>query len=55
MIVCICNKITDKDIEDEINNGCKTFEELQDKTGLGTDCGCCRKVALKIFNKEVEK
>jgi nitrogen fixation protein NifU and related proteins len=41
-IVCKCMNITDKDIEEAINAGAKTYEDLQQKTKCGTVCGECK-------------
>ncbi|MCP5514547.1 MAG: iron-sulfur cluster assembly scaffold protein [Spirochaetales bacterium] len=40
-VVCHCKNITDREIEDFVKNGGKTFEELQEKTEIGTVCGGC--------------
>ena len=40
-VVCHCKDITDQDIEEFVKSGGKTFEELSEKTGLGTVCGGC--------------
>lgn len=36
VIVCNCLGVTVKDIKDAIAGGCKSFAEVQEKTGAGT-------------------
>ena len=40
-VVCTCLDITYGDIEDAVKNGAKSFEEVQEKTEVGTVCGAC--------------
>jgi len=48
-VICVCNNITDMDIENFIKAGGKTFEELQEKTKLGKVCGGCKEKAKELF------
>lgn len=41
MYVCICNSVSDKTLRASFDDGNKTVEQLQEKTGCGTCCGCC--------------
>jgi bacterioferritin-associated ferredoxin len=41
MYVCICNGVTDKDIRQAAEAGCKTVAELTMRTGAGATCGTC--------------
>lgn len=49
-VVCHCKNITDKDIEKFVEEGGGTFEELQEKTGLGTVCGGCVSEAKELLH-----
>jgi bacterioferritin-associated ferredoxin len=40
-IVCQCTSVTVKDIKDAIENGAKSFEEVQEATQVSTVCGGC--------------
>ena len=40
-VVCHCQNIDLKTINEAISTGCKTLEEIQSKTGAGTVCGAC--------------
>lgn len=45
-IICRCNEVTEKTIQDAIQSGCKTLNEIFDKTtaGVGPCGGSCRRV-----------
>ena len=40
-VVCGCFNITEQDIKNAINNGAKSYEEVQSVTKIGTGCGGC--------------
>lgn len=51
-IICECKGITDEQIEELIRTKqVETFEELQEKTGLGTVCGKCKNKAMDLFTE----
>jgi bacterioferritin-associated ferredoxin len=50
-VVCTCKNITDKDIEEFVKTGGKTFEELQTKTGISTVCGKCLERAKELLHE----
>ena len=50
-VICKCQNVTDKDIENFVREGGKTFEELQEKTKLGTVCGSCIDKAKDLLHE----
>lgn len=50
MIVCLCHRVSDRDIELAVRTGTQCFEMLQDETGLGSSCGCCKDCARDTFD-----
>ncbi len=50
-VICKCQNVTDKDIENFVKEGGKTFEELQEKTKLGTVCGSCVEKAKDLLHE----
>jgi bacterioferritin-associated ferredoxin len=50
MIVCVCHRVSDRDIARAVHEGCSTFEELQDELRCGTNCGRCRDCAESAFD-----
>lgn len=49
MIVCVCNRISDREIVRHAQLGCSTFEDLQFELGVATCCGCCEQCARDVF------
>ena len=50
MIVCVCHRVSDRDIEREVGHGCDSFEELQDELRVATACGRCADCARDTFD-----
>ena len=50
MIVCVCHRVSDRDIEREVRHGCASFDELQDELRVGTACGACTDCARDTFD-----
>ena len=51
MIVCVCNRISDREINRHVQQGCMSFDELQMETGVATCCGCCESCAREILDE----
>jgi bacterioferritin-associated ferredoxin len=49
MILCLCHRISDRDLAREAARGCPSFDALQDETRLGTACGACVDFAREAF------
>lgn len=49
MIVCLCHRISDRDIERAVREGVATFEDLQDETCIARNCACCEDCAREVF------
>ena len=54
-VICQCMNVTDREIEDAVNEGARTYTELQERTKIGTVCGKCNKKALALMEKLVKK
>jgi len=50
MIVCVCHRISDRDIERHVRNGCASFDELQMDSGVASCCGSCADCARDVFD-----
>lgn len=50
MIVCVCNRVSDRDIQHHVAQGCHSWDELQMATGVATCCGCCTDCAREVFD-----
>jgi len=51
VIICECKEVTDQDIEDQVKRGVTTYEELQEKTEIGTVCGKCKDKTLELLHE----
>ncbi|HET7793081.1 MAG TPA: (2Fe-2S)-binding protein [Rhizobacter sp.] len=49
MIVCVCQRISDRDIERHARDGCASFDELQMDSGVASCCGRCADCARDVF------
>jgi bacterioferritin-associated ferredoxin len=52
MIVCICHRVSDRDIARAARQGCASFDELQEQLRVGTACGACGDCARDTFDAE---
>ena len=53
MIVCLCHRISDRDIQRAVREGVADFEMLQDDTCIARNCGCCEDCARQVFDDAV--
>ena len=54
MYVCCCNGITDRQIKQSVEtNEIQTLRELNNKFGMGKQCGKCVKEVRQIFNESL--
>ena len=49
MYVCVCNGVTDKDIQREVDAGVSSVSELTMRTGAGASCGSCVSLAETLI------
>lgn len=52
MIICICHRISDRDITRAVRAGCASFDQLQDETRVATACGACHDCAHRSFHEQ---
>ena len=50
MIVCLCHRISDRDIRAAVAAGTRCFDRLQDETRVASSCGCCHECAREVFD-----
>jgi len=51
MYVCICNGVTESDIRQAAEAGCRSVPELTMRTGAGANCGSCLDMAAELLDK----
>lgn len=50
-VICRCFKVTAGDIIDAVDNGAKTFEEVQEVTSCATGCGSCEDDVIELLDE----
>lgn len=50
MIVCLCHRVSDRDIDAAVKTGTRCFDELQDDLRVASSCGCCHDCAREVFD-----
>ena len=53
MIICLCHRVSERDIQRAVASGVQCFEVLQDETRLASSCGCCHDCAREVFDAAV--
>jgi len=51
MYVCLCNGVTDREIRQVAEAGCRTISELTMRTGCGASCGSCVEMAMQLLDE----
>jgi nitrogen fixation NifU-like protein len=55
VIICKCMGVTDKEIENAVLEGARTYLELQEKTKIGSVCGKCKRKSLRLLEEYKKK
>jgi len=55
MIVCLCHRVSDRDIAAAVRAGTACFEVLQDETRVASSCGCCLDCARSAFDQALQQ
>jgi bacterioferritin-associated ferredoxin len=50
MIVCLCHRVSDRDIVAAVQTGTRCFEVLQDDLRVASSCGACHDCACQVFD-----
>jgi len=54
MYVCICNNVTERDIEQAVRCGARSLECLERELGVSTCCGQCRCFAGEVLDDALQ-
>jgi bacterioferritin-associated ferredoxin len=55
MIVCVCNRITEKQVREAARKGARTAEAAYATLGCEPQCGCCLDYAQDVIDEELPK
>lgn len=50
MYVCLCNGVTERQIREVAEAGCRSVAELTMRTGAGANCGSCLSIAAELLD-----
>jgi bacterioferritin-associated ferredoxin len=53
MIVCVCNRITEKEVREAALAGAREPEDAYAKLGCEVQCGCCLDYAQEVIDEAV--
>ena len=51
MYVCVCHAVNDSAIRKAVKAGVSSFRDLSTRTGCGTQCGSCVKLAREVMDQ----
>lgn len=51
MYICICKAVNDSAIKQAVSDGVSNFRDLSSRTGCGTQCGSCVKLAREVMDQ----
>lgn len=49
MFICICNAITERQVQSAVAEGAATMSDLQGQLGVAACCGCCADTAAEYL------
>ena len=52
MIVCVCNRITEKEVREAARAGATSPEKAYSRLGCEVQCGCCLDYAQEMIDEE---
>ena len=55
MIVCICNAISDQQIEDAVDQGLTSLDAVRDQLGVANNCGTCACEAERVVQNKLNR
>lgn len=53
MYVCICNRVSDREIVDAVDSGLSSFDALRKELNVATCCGRCEDCARRIMSDAI--
>lgn len=49
MYICVCNGITERQVQEAIAGGARDLSDLRAELGVATCCGCCAETAVEYL------
>ncbi len=54
MIVCVCHRVSERDIRQAAASGCDSLDALQDELRVATACGACHDCACEVLDQALQ-
>lgn len=54
MIICNCFCVRENDIKKSIQEGCRTVDEIAEKTFASSGCGICQEEVQRILDEALQ-
>jgi bacterioferritin-associated ferredoxin len=55
LYICVCNAVTERDVEHAIAHGATNMKALNRELGVGSQCGACAKCTKECLAKSTHK
>ena len=55
MYICLCRAVTDQQIQQAVDEGVRSMEELQEQLEVSTCCGICAEDANACLQEHMER
>jgi len=52
MVLCICQSVTEQEVDAAIQAGAHSLDDLAARCGAGADCGCCREALAEKLDQQ---
>ena len=49
MYICLCRAVSDATVEEALEEGAHTVDEIAERCGAGVDCGGCRETLASML------
>lgn len=50
MYICLCEPVTDRQIRQAVEDGCRTLRQVKDRLGCCNDCARCARAAKEVVD-----
>ena len=54
MYVCVCNGVTERDIQQAVCEGACSMRDLRQQLGVASQCGRCATCAKAVLDQEIQ-
>lgn len=55
MIVCVCHNVSERKIQNAVDQGARSMREIREELLVGTCCGKCHSCAKQVLREHLSK